>query len=503
MYTSLNDLVDGEFTVNNIGKLTITVNKIGKLTIRTLDTELEKLIREKLSKEAKKDYFVLEKEERKLVLFEAFERSFDENEQETYLEDGGFDYGNIEILVNMQKEAYLIYDTEKKDIIDVDYESVKGIMNPKDFGGLQMHPCICKYDPDATNETIEWINDGHNNYAHVNLYRDPSWRKENSFDSLDLTGQDFRLPDSARIFFKHLFPNKKSRNYVFAFLYDAMVSRNGSEFILLLNSPTGTGKTILSRDVFKALVGNGNFKQAQKSLFNKEYNKVLVNARGIYVDEARVTRDTYSTVKLYANNWLNIEAKNVEADNDTELFFSMIVTNNIIGQYYVHHDDRRNSVVEVTNKKLLNLWSGEQVAKFKEDLKDDDFIGAIGNYILSRTWDENREELFRIEQFRGPKFFSFIHRHLSSWEKKVLKVVKKAGNDMDEEITLSSLLVKLENTTSSRAITPHEDTLIEFFQYYSHEGKGPLGVVIEDKESEQMILKIDDRFIKTELDELL
>lgn len=413
---------------------------------------------------------------------------------------------DLELFVVMDegqiKENTLVWDKVNENF-KWNANALKTFVGEKYYGMLPKYCCTSIYDPENPNQ-ITWLESGgQKDSAIVNKYKHPSWRekffvkKSSSKVKKDITLKlRSELPESAREFFHHLFPEKESREYVFNYLYHALTERNGCQNILVIHGPTGTGKTTFADEMMRALFGDSNWGAAPKNLFRSAFNKVLLDKRIIYLDEGKVTYDTYATVKLYANTHMNIERKGVDADNTSELFFSLIVSTNKIGDYYVHYDDRRSSIVETTDTKLLDIWSQDQIIEFIKDLKDEDFVGAIGDWILSRSWDDEIE-VSPLTQFRGERFYKFVERHLSSWEKLVLKAVTTSGERGQEEIKINTLLMKVDNDKRFNFVL-QEDTLLEFISGYRHLGKHSLGTVREVVEDGELcnVLTIGEFFYR-------
>lgn len=451
-----------------------------------------------------KKYMAADDTKRKALVVEAVKYAYDNQEGNEDQEVPGL-LDDLELFVVMDEEQVkdntLVWDKANENF-KWNSNSLKTYIGEKLYGTLPKYACQSIYDPENPNQ-ITWVNSGQHDTAIVNKYKHPSWRekffakKSSPLVKKDITLKlKSELPESAREFFHHLFPEKESREYVFNYLYHALTERNGCQNILVIHGPTGTGKTTFADEMMRALFGDSNWGAAPKNLFRSAFNKVLLNKRIIYLDEGKVTYDTYATVKLYANTHMNIERKGVDADNTSELFFSLIVSTNKIGDYYVHYDDRRSSIVETTDIKLIDIWSKAKIEGFIEDLRDEDFIGAIGDWILSRSWDDEIEAE-PLAQFRGEKFYKFVMRHLSSWEKLVIKAITLSGSRGQEDIKLNTLLMKIDNDKRFN-FALQEDTLLEFIMSYRHLGEYSLGEVKEIVEDGELcnVLTIGDYFYR-------
>jgi len=403
------------------------------------------------------------------------------------------DTADLEILIDVKEEdVSYCFDNDSKQLLPMKWESLKRIITPKEQGFIPKSPCISVYEPWNTEVNFNEIFIGQQPVIRVNTYSHPVWRKGLSLSSEKVGPLSVlsKMPDAMQDYFRHLFPSKSVQIYVLKWLYNALVSRQGEEHILVLNGKTGTGKTIFSRDLMIALFGESNWGQAPKNLFKSTFNKVLKNKRIIFIDEAKIKEDEYNIVKLYANKKLNIEQKGVDADNNTDVYYSMVLSNNRMGDIYVDHDDRRYSIVETTDLKMINEFGSEWIDYFLEQLKSKSFIRQIGKAILSIGDGENPIDL---NQYRSKKFYDFVWRHLYQWQKTIVNRVIKEVKDGEKEIEFDKLVMAVKNDKFLK-YDVQVDTVMEFIQDYIHEGKYHLGS-IRGKE-EDLTLVINRKLIK-------
>jgi len=528
----LESLINENYQIRRVLSKKIELMDGTSINVAEIDSALHSLLIEKLKGEDLNQYTRLDPNSKRTELVKVFQtiahRQKDERDQErleseyeAQAEEHGIDLSKLIVLCDTYDDRALtfLYDVEEEKLSEFSYKAVKEfLVNDKLLHSLPRRPVKVFYDPMSTPNYLSTESIDGQQVSKINIYKEPSWL-ETCLEKFNFESPSFfiwrknmkevqrtDLPPLARRFFEHLFPDRLSREYAYSFIFDALTSRNGSEYILVLSGPTGTGKTIFAEKLMKRLVGASNWAAASKNLFKSTFNGVLENKRLIHVDEARVSQDTYSTVKLYANKVMNIERKGIDAENTTELFLSFVITNNVVGQYYIHYDDRRNSVLEITNKKLLNEWDKTEVDEFIKLLNDEDFIYEIGEFILTRSWqkDKERSKDFSIEQFRGDKFYKFVQRHLSSWQKLLLRLVMTKGRRGETEITLDEVIRKMEND-GRRKTVPQEDTIIEFINAYRHLNQYGLGVVKTRYDDEDGLavntIEIDDYFIVNETNE--
>ena len=500
MIKNLSILINAELPIQRVYADRIILGDDTKRTHKSFVKKVEEYIPKYLDDTEQLEYYKMDYDEKLGNILQVCKRIYSKvKEQESQekldkeLSKSNINIENLGLLHDMysEKELRYVYDKEKKCISNYTYNSLRDILSPKVFGSLDKVPCKTVYEPFNANINFDIFADGHDDITRVNLYKHPGWREE-----LDPFPSRNNLPSLARAFFDHLFPDQESLHYVLSWLFEALTSEQGNEFVLVLNGPTGTGKTIFASDLMKALFGKSNYGKAPKGFFKHDFNAVLENKTIIHGDEAKISFANEDTFKLYANKELNIHKKGIDANNLTQLYFSMILTNNRVADLYVNLDDRRLSIPEMTEGKILEeLWDLPTLKEFKYLLATDlDFVTDIGGYILERSWEE---EGYELHQFTGPKYFKFRYRHLAEWKKIIVEKVFKDAKNGDDEIEVDKLLNLVKGDKNIRHGIQLQ-TVVEFLEEYHHDRLHKLGeLVIEE---EEQILKINDEFIKIELD---
>ena len=499
MKESLFNLIYDNFSIKTIQSQRIRFIDGTSSRINAFVDQLQPMLKEFLSSEERLEYHDLSDKER-YELVDSIARKAQKRQEADRIQDeldnADFNIQGLSILVELvdDQELYYLYDENTKDIAPYTYNGLKRLIPQQQFNTLEKKPCFSVYEPFDTDQNFNEVLIGQRPLVRVNTYKHPEWR-----DSIStFSGRDCDLPPLAQDFLEHLFPNYEAREYVFNWLNGAMTSKQGNEFILVLNGPTGTGKTIFATDLMLALFGEKNWGAAPKHLFESNFNSVLENKRLIFIDEAKINERDYNTVKLYANKKLNIEKKGMDANNTTDLYYSMILSNNKMGNIFVDPDDRRFSIVETTTDKLLDAWEDESVTEFVEALKDPDFVREIGEYILANYGSET------LKQYKSARFYQFVWRHLSQWQKLVCNKIFKAGKEGETECEFSRLKSAIVNNKNIK-YDVQVDTIIEFIESYKHEGLHKLGEVKYNSDHEYELI-INKHFVENddsdEIDEI-
>ena len=174
-------------------------------------------------------YFCLSDKEKADVLWKAIKDAY--KKQETNEASTNFDFSDYSILVESTQslaEDKFVYSNSLGDVdYNLSFRALRDLIpNDKMFRAIPRYLARTFYSPTGT-QGLTWENDGQNKVAVINLYQSPTWRsRETPHES---------LPSSARRFFEHLFPDIKSRTYVFKYLYQMLTAERGAEFILFLH----------------------------------------------------------------------------------------------------------------------------------------------------------------------------------------------------------------------------------------------------------------------------
>ena len=500
MKNQLHDLINEEYDISAVQAQRLKLLNGETIRFTALVADMDELVVDKLEDEDLRTYLKLSIREKTRLLVNISKKVYREQEQDRAKDnDSGYniDISDYVLLLDVfdPESDSLIYDLRENCLSQYSTKKVESLVGLKQFSILDKYPCRFVYNPlGGPDSAFSDYTYGQDLLKKVNIYKHPEWRKDfqhnispfsTSLDQFD------SLPESARMFFNHLFPDKDSLNYALDWLYVALTSPQGNEHILVLNGPTGTGKTIFCSDLLIALVGESNWGTAPKNLFESTFNKVLLNKRIVFIDEARINERDYNTVKLYANKRLNVEKKGFDADNTSDLYFSMALSNNKIGNIFVDPDDRRFSIPETTDLKIKDALGEDFPGDFCEDLRDKDFVKQIGEFILNRY---SEDDYFVLDQFKGGKFYKFVWRHLSQWQKVVCSRIFKVGKEEEDEIEVSTLVSAVSANKHIR-YDVQPDTVVEFIQSYVHRGDDLLGRLEVDEEGDK-ILKINPVFVK-------
>ncbi|MCK5882760.1 MAG: hypothetical protein KAG61_03660, partial [Bacteriovoracaceae bacterium] len=313
-------------------------------------------------------------------------------------------------------------------------------------------------------------------------------------------------PPRIESFLRHLLGDERSYLYVLSWLRVAILYRNDT--VLVMNGAKGTGKGVFS-NLLQALVGIDHFAVAPKSLMSGQFNSVLEHKRAIYLDEFKITKENHANVKRITNALQSVEKKGVDA-MDTVTYNSFLISNNDAQDMRIEHDDRRFSVIELSNLPLVletatpdGLWTREEIAQFELDLAQPDCpeIVSFGHWLI----DKDRNDLVDPNNpFRGETFHSLVFDHLTVWKQFIISAiyegVDEGAFDSGERSDLVLLVDDIRkdfNTiyNKSKIHFPAKDGgLRGFLRSYVHKDIGKIGKLGRDVSGDEAIL-LDPIFI--------
>jgi hypothetical protein len=255
-----------------------------------------------------------------------------------------------------------------------------------------------------------------------NCFHAPKWRCDGN-GNLDL-GLEKKYADNNKPpklfldFIQHLIPDVAHRISVCTWIYNAIFDRN--ETYLCLNGKKGAGKNLLV-DLIGKLVGEDYYAKAPIAFLDAGFNSVLDQTRLLLLDEIKVeTQVHHNRLKNYINKMQNIEKKGIDADKSVETFVSYVINNNEISDMLLYWDDRRFSVPDITEKRLEDFWTQEQIDQFVAAMDDIEFQRQVGFWI---KFHGRAEKLHNFHVIRGARYWKIVHNSLPEWQKVIVEAI--------------------------------------------------------------------------------
>jgi hypothetical protein len=272
-----------------------------------------------------------------------------------------------------------------------------------------------------------------------NCYVPPSWYEE-VFYSKGKTKVVKRtiLPPLYEKFFSHLVKgHKESFEYVLKWLSNALRDRNYCVLTAIGNQ--GIGKGVLG-EIMRLLVGEKNFHTSDTRLITKDFNKQFKNKRIVFCDEIQILKvEHVNKFKALINDMIEIEGKGENAV-EVKNYASIYIASNNFDSIRLTDDDRRFSIIELTDEKLIAHMSTDQISSLIEA----DNIQELAQYLWHLEVD--RDEL-KIP-FRSSRTDEVRLAGLKDWEEWLFDdfAVDHAG----EDIKLSTVSEAVESEFGSK-----------------------------------------------------
>ena len=312
---------------------------------------------------------------------------------------------------------------------------------------------ITDYNP--YKEDMGDIEIGENRVKVINKYKKPTWLVSLPWGQREGAGE---LPEEIQKFLGHLFTKQQDLDYVLDWMYYAITSR--MEVALVLNGAKGVGKGIFGT-ILQQLVGPDNHKKARVNMLDTNFNSDFRYNQIMEFDEIKITPTRVNHLKLYFNDDLSIEVKGVDGAIKMQNHNSFYISANGAGDLHLESDDRRFSVIKVTDEPLLEIMEDGEVNELISKLTtmDGEMISQIGKYILHRG---AKLDYGRIKAYKTERFYELVENSLTGWQKYLFKQINEKNIDMK----LSRVRSKY-NQNHSKYPMPEADTpILDFLRNY-------------------------------------
>ena len=308
-----------------------------------------------------------------------------------------------------------------------DRQEVKSVL-------ASIYPANFTYNPfQATRlyrQNLDWF---------YNCYVPPSWY-EGIFYSKGKNKVVKRtiLPPLYEKFFSHLVKeHKESFEYVLKWLANALRDRNYCVLTAIGNQ--GIGKGVLG-EIMRLLVGEKNFHTSDTRLITKDFNKQFKNKRIVFCDEIQILKvEHVNKFKALINDMIEIEGK---GENAVEVrnYASIYIASNNFDSIRLTDDDRRFSIIELTDEKLIAHMSTDQISSLIEA----DNIQQLAQYLWHLEVDRDEMKI----PFRSSRTDEVRLAGLKDWEEWLFDdfAVDHAG----EDIKLSTVSEAVESEFGSK-----------------------------------------------------
>lgn len=367
---------------------------------------------------------------------------------------------NLTLGMDLLTSDYIILDKETKKPLEYDANAILKLMDSESRKVFQQQILICQFEYDPYKAKSYYLDENiYGSFYRINMYQPPKWFLEYKDEGLD--------PDKELMeFFEHFYPDPKCREYGFYWIYNAITSRN--ETYLVHNGAKGIGKGLHS-ELLRQIVGFENATEAQRGFLDSNFNKILDKKRLLVLDELSVDDgNKVNRLKSYINEWQTIEAKNVDAEKPRRIFINYVITNNNFSDMRIEYDDRRFSVMDVTDENLAKKWSHEKIDRFKKRIeKDTEFIAKFCFWILRNFSDGKYHPQ---DAWRGKRFHTLVYESLYPWQKHTLDTLR-SSEYAGKSVSLKQLRSSFKDTYGDHMTYPESRRLKDFLRSFRFDGE--------------------------------
>lgn len=301
------------------------------------------------------------------------------------IEDTVEDYPNYDLIqkivrskliINMDEKAdkYYIVDPKSTDVSTVNAANAKAMFLKPDFSD-RTYMASFQYNPYELNKLYK-----SGDVWRFNTYEPPEWLVNHFYYGEPVKVLN-TLPNCYEKFLMHLTDGDSSSfNYILDWLASALRKRNYC--ILSTIGNQGIGKGVLG-SIMELLVGSSNYSLTDNRLITKEFNSQILNKRIVYIDELKVANaKEENRLKLLINDKVEVEGKGVDSVN-VDNYASIYVSSNDFDAIRLRGDDRRFSIVKLTDNKLLEVMSDSEIKSLLSSAN----VAALGRYLWHRKVD--------------------------------------------------------------------------------------------------------------------
>jgi len=291
------------------------------------------------------------------------------------------------LFTNMREKGQLIFmdDPFHPEIKQIEKAQLKNVLDKDGMKDLVIRPCEFVYDPFKRQRVYE----GDDLISYFNNYEPPTWMVDEYGQYKEVERVD-KMPELFHRFFTHLSNGKESEyDYIIKWLANAIQDRNFC--VLAAIGAPGIGKGVLG-NIMLGLVGLSNFTKTDNKLISKDFNAQIRNKRLVFCDEINIKKTNHmNKFKDLVNDKIEIEGKGKDAKLDDN-YASIYVASNNLDSLYIPENDRRFSVVELTNNRLDSNFTVKEI----EELNEIENIEELAKYLYHLEID--KAEMLKVHR---------------------------------------------------------------------------------------------------------
>jgi hypothetical protein len=170
------------------------------------------------------------------------------------------------------------------------------------------------------------------------------------------------------------------------YFYDAThyIVKDRLDVYLVLSGSPGIGKGMYAR-IMSELLGEDNVKDATKNVLKSSFNDIFVDTRLVTHDEyPAATREEMSALKKNIESKQSIQKKFEDIKTRGDVWASQIITVNKGVRYQFEPNERKFSVLDLTDVPLLDVMTETEIDGVTRRIEEDpEYLARIGYYFLN------------------------------------------------------------------------------------------------------------------------
>lgn len=242
-------------------------------------------------------------------------------------------------------------------------------------------------------------------------------------------------------FFNHLCSNnQESLEYLIDWMSVAVDPTMRNLTTLVLIAKQGVGKGVFFESVLQPLFGEHNSVQLRgQDALESRFNQSFANKRIIFLDEVQL-KDTraLNRFKMFANVTMEIEQKGKDPIYVKNWANTLIAANDL-DAIKLEQDDRRFSILQVTNRRLEEFCAQHDLYKtvqgLRANLENLNNIKDLYNFLIShkpeRVMSYAFNSIAKVDEIKDAG--------LAEWERAALEICDSSYKEGYRTLTMSNL----------------------------------------------------------------
>ncbi len=310
-----------------------------------------------------------------------------------------------------------------------------------------------------------------------NKYVPPRWIQLEKKEVVNLPD---KLPKLFEKLVVHLFPLEIEREFFYYWLYCSLYER-AYTYLILCGAP-GTGKNRLKL-VMRALHGHTNSIDGKVSTLKERFNSQLADSTLAWFDELYYDSEMENYMKEVQNDSISIERKGVDATRSTQIFASLVISNNKPRDNYITFDARKFVPLVINTKRLETSMSFDEIDELTKKVEKVNSKHFDANFLLQiARWIKKHgaKKKWPNQEYRGPMFYKLAHTSMTKWQKRAASTLLTISPDHSSRLTYddkhgylwSTLLEYILKKNPERGLNFPDNTSVKYFFNIFLNGKG-------------------------------